>query len=472
MRAMVRRSTAWVLALLVCSCSDAPSPAGADAPNIVLVTIDSLRFDHLGSYGYPFPTSPTIDRLASEGVRFEEAVATTSWTLPSHAAIFTGLFDSTHGLVDNGLRLRDQHVTLAEVLEGAGYRTAGFFGGPYLHPTFGLGQGFETYRSCMTQLPDDLPDEAVRNQSRAQRGASHADVTGPRTEREVSRWLDESADDQRPFFLFLHLWDVHYDYIAPEEYVRMFDPDYEGDLDGVGVMENPRIALGMDKRDKQHLMALYDAEIRFTDDVLGRILDGLRGRGLMENTLVVITADHGEEFLEHGGKGHQHTLYDEVVRVPLVFWWPGHLQPSVVDDQVRTVDLMPTLLSIAGIERQPRMQGRSLVPLLAGQEMEPADALCELLVDGRRFRALRTHEWKWFDPGDGIPAAIDLANDPKERRPIMAEEATRLGKVRLRNLVRSCTEFRTKAGGAERIEVDEELARQLRSLGYVDDGGE
>ena len=474
---MNRRSSTILLTLLSCTAlgcsgsSEEPLPL-SDGPNIIFVSIDSLRQDHLGCYGYPHPTSPTIDRLAAGGVRFETAVATTSWTLPSHAAMFTGLFDSTHGLVDNGLRLKDQHNTLAEALREVGYRTAGFFGGPYLHPVFGLGQGFDTYQSCMTQLEDSLSDEGVRAQSQAPVGASHADVTGPRTEREVARWLDEQeaqGDSDRPFFLFLHLWDVHYDYIAPEEYVLMFDPDYEGDLDGVRFMQNPRIVQGMDKRDKQHLLALYDAEIRFTDDVLGRILDDLEQRGELEDTLVVITADHGEEFFDHGRKGHQHTLYDEVIRVPLVFSWPGRLDAAVVTEQVRTIDLMPTLLSIAGLTRQPKMQGRSLLPLLTGGTLEPADALSELLVDGRRFRALRTLEWKWIDPGQGLPAAFDLTDDPKERKPIVAEESVRVGKVRLRNLARTCLEFRQEMGGVEEIELDEDMLQALTDLGYMGD---
>jgi len=461
-----------LLVLLPTACGNEGPPPLSEGPNIILVSIDSLRFDHLGCYGYPHPTSPTIDRLAQSGVRFESAIATTSWTLPSHAAMFTGLFDSTHGLVDNGLRLKDEHNTLAEALREVGYRTAGFFGGPYLHPVFGLGQGFDTYQSCMTQLPDQLSDEGVRQQSRAPVGASHADITGPRTEREIERWLEQQGDQERPYFLFVHLWDVHYDYIAPEEYVLMFDPDYEGDLDGVGFMQNRRIVQGMDKRDKRHLLALYDAEIRYTDDVLGRILDGLEARGELDDTLVVITADHGEEFFDHGRKGHQHTLYDEVVRVPMVFSWPGHLEPAVVADQVRTIDLMPTLLSVAGIRRQPKMQGRSLVPLLVGETLEPADALSELLVDGRSFRALRTLEWKWIDPGQGIPAAFDLAQDPKERQPIMAEEQVRLGKVRLRNLARTCLEFRQELGGVEPIELDDEMLKKLTDLGYMGDEDE
>ena len=146
-----------------------------------------------------------MDAIAAEGMRFEHAVSTTSWTLPSHAAMFTGLYDSTHGVFDNGRRLGDSFVTLAEVLSDAGYETAGFYGAPYLHPTFGLGQGFVTYQSCMTYIPDDSSDQSIRKSAQARKGGSHADITGPRTRNNVGKWLQ--SIDGRPFFLFIHLWD-------------------------------------------------------------------------------------------------------------------------------------------------------------------------------------------------------------------------------------------------------------------------
>ena len=244
-----------------------------------MISIDSLRPDHLGCYGYGRATSPAIDRLAAEGVRFETAVSTTSWTLPAHAALFTGLYDSAHGLYDNGLSLADEHRTLAETLAEHGYQTAGFFGGPYLHPTFGLGQGFEHYQSCMTRWPTTSAKPDVRAESRAARGASHADVTGPRTLEEFGRWLD-GADRGRPFFLFVHLWDVHYDYIPPPEVAALFvDPAYRGASTGADFAEARALGgHGSPRPTQQHLIALYDAEIRFTDEILGRILDAPRRR--------------------------------------------------------------------------------------------------------------------------------------------------------------------------------------------------
>ena len=385
-------------------------------PDVVVISIDSLRPDHLSCYGYPFPTSPTLDRLAAEGVRFETALSTSSWTLPAHAALFTGLYDSGHRLVDNGLTLHPAQVTAAEVFARNGWRTGGFFGGPYLHPVFGLGQGFETYQSCMTQLEDDLTPEEVRASSRQRKGASHADVTGPRTVAEVTRWLGEVGDE--PVFLFVHLWDVHYDFIAPPEYVALFDPDYTGSLTGVDFMENPAIAPGMDEREYRHLMALYDAEIRFTDDTVAALLEVLERRGRMHETLLVVTADHGEEFLEHGLKGHQRTLYEEVVRIPMIFHGPpGRFAAAgrALADQVRLVDVMPTLYALCGIDDVPPMNGRDLSPLLAGGALEIEPALLELYANRADLKAVRMPTFKAYRARGDRTGGFDLLTDPAER---------------------------------------------------------
>ncbi len=459
------RAHATIMAALLAAACGSDEPQLLNGPNIVVVSIDSLRHDHLGCYGYERPTSPVIDRLATQGVRFETAVSTTSWTLPAHAALFTGLFDSAHGLVDNGLSLGQDHRTLAETLSAGGYRTAGFYGGPYLHPTFGLGQGFETYQSCMTTIADGATGRDVRRFSRAPVGASHRDVTGPRTVEEVTRWLQQPGTG--PFFLFVHLWDVHYDYIAPEEYALLFtDPAYDGDVDGRNFARIVRERRELTPEEREHVIALYDAEIRFTDDALGRIL-----RELPEDTLVVVTADHGEEFFEHGGWGHQSSVFDEQVRIPLIFHWPGHFEPRVVPDQVRLIDLMPTLLTIAGARRQPATQGRSLLPLILGEAAEPEPALLELLVDQRHFQALRDRGWKYVDSRDvRFQGGFDLEADPAELVLVNEQDNVREGILRLRSEIQRAWEYRTRKVGraTQEIELSEDMARALRELGYTD----
>lgn len=441
-------------------------------PDIILVSIDSLRADHTGCYGYEPDTTPTIDGLARAGARFLNTVSTTSWTLPAHAALFTGLYDSAHGLVDNGLRLADEHVTLAEILRDAGYNTAGFFGGPYLHPTFGLHQGFTTYLSCMTTTTDNASGETIRRQSRERNAPSHRDITGPRILERFTAWLG-TADD-RPMFIFLHMWDVHYDYIPPRRYIQMFDPDYRGNVDARQFALNKAIARGMPARDLQHVIALYDGEIRFTDDILGQIFAKLAEAGRLDRALVIVTSDHGEEFFEHGGKGHHRTLFEEVARVPLIIHWPRHIQPgTVISDQVRIIDIMPTVLASAGLPIPVQTQGRDLGPLLRGAEVAPEPALLELLIDKQQVRALRTNDYKVVvDERRGRISFFDLRLDPGETKP--APQLTpRIEQVvtQLKTIVQENRVWREGLGrrATKPAEVSDEMMSRLRSLGYVGD---
>ena len=495
---------AWTAAFFAVACGPhAEAPAGearvsAPRPDIVLISIDSLRFDHLGCYGYMKPTSPNIDRIASEGVRCESALSTTSWTLPAHVAMMTGLFDSTHGVVDNGLRLSESRPTLASVLRANGYQTAGFFGGPYLHPAFGFGHGFDHYESCMSPTADGAAPSAASGDHDSTRAAdangatmpdrrasslvppggselerSHADVTGPRTVEAVTRWLEHSAGD-RPLFLFVHLWDVHYDYDPPREYAELFDPGYDGTLDAHDLMHNPEVNDHMAPRDLDHLVALYDGEIRFTDDNLARILAAVDAKRRSPNTLLVVTADHGEEFFEHHGKGHQRTLFDEVVRVPMVVRWPGHISAGrVVPDQVRLVDLVPTLCAAAGVADPPRVQGRDIMPLWRGRTLPAAPAVCELLVDKKDMRALRTNELKVLDYRHlHVRFGYDLVRDPSEQLRLAAD-TRRIGVAldELEHALDVGAQLRVELGAsAEPAPAGEELQKRVRALGYT--GGE
>jgi arylsulfatase A-like enzyme len=446
-------------------------PRSSDRPDVVLVSIDSLRADHLSSYGYARETSPTIDGLAARGVRFASAISTTSWTLPAHAALFTGLYDSAHGVDLDGRSLGDESRTLAEAFRDAGWRTAGFFGGPYLHPSFGLAQGFDVWQSCMTRIPDEASEIAVQDAAREGRDTAHADVTGPRLLAEVERWAE--GLDGEPFFLFVHMWDVHYDFIPPPGYVERFDPDYDGPIDGRGFVHDDAIRADMAPRDLEHLVALYDAEILYTDEVLGRILALLDARGRLDGTLVVVTADHGEEFFDHGGKGHRRTLFDEVVRVPLVVYWPGRLpEGRVVSDQVRLIDLMPTVLSLVGVPLPGPVQGRDLTPLLEGDTLPPAPALTELRRRNVHLRALRTGERKLVDRGGPRAVLYDLVRDPEEAHPSRepSEEAERL-RARLASELEAARRFRERARPATPT-LDPEVVERLRRLGYLDDESE
>jgi arylsulfatase A-like enzyme len=469
-RALLR--IGWALAVAIGTGCGAGSPSAP--PNIVLISIDSLRPDHLGAYGYERDTSPTIDRLAREGARFENVLSTTSWTLPAHAALFTGLYDSTHGLVDNGQKLDDGHVTLAEVLKARGYETAGFFGGPYLHPVFGLSQGFDVYQSCMTTTDDDARERRVRREARLRRGRSHKDITGPRTQAEIARWA-EARTATSPYFLFVHLWDVHYDFVPPSPFDEIFDTGYKGGVTG-RLMTDPNIRPNMGRRGLEHVISLYDGEIRWTDHVLDEILADLASRGMLENTLVVITSDHGEEFFEHRSKGHAKSLFDEVLKVPLIFWWPDALEAGlVVSQQVRLVDLFPTLAGFAGATGLVS-QGRDIAPLLRGEPMEPAPSLAELYLDGRSQHALRTDTSKSYRfEADGPAYLYSLDRDPEEKNWIAPgdeslEEERARAERELDEAVQGALHLRELLGDRKpgNAELPDELAAELQSLGYLD----
>ena len=466
-----------LLAALPASCSpqeERASPsqrAPVPRPDVLLVSIDSLRADHLSCYGYPKPTSPNLDRLAREGVRCAQVVSTTSWTLPAHAAMFTGLFDSTHGVVDNELALPANAATLAERLRDAGYRTAGLFGGPYLHPVFGLSQGFERWIDC-TSAARELPrDSVVKHVLDPLEDLSRRDVTGPRTLDEALRLLRELPADE-PLFLFVHLWDVHYDYEPPEEYWRRFDPDWSGTLDTRDLPRNPALHANMPKRELEHLIARYDGEIAFTDAILGRLVEEWDARRGRANALVLVTADHGEEFFEHGGKGHQRSLFEESIRVPWIARWPGHFDGGrVVEPLVRLVDVAPTVLAAAGLAFQASVQGRDVGALLRGEAMEPLPALCELLVDGAEIRAVRGETAKTIRFKDGrLVFTLDLARDPAEQEPLPAgSEPMQRGLRELEALTRAAQERgRALDLRGKRIVADEAVRSALRGLGYTD----
>ncbi len=351
--------------------------------NVVLVSIDSLRADHLGCYGYPAgsgaPTSPHLDRLASEGVLFEHAQSTTSWTMPSHHALFSGRPDLAHGAVsdENGPTL--QRVDLAQVLADAGYATAGFFSGPYLDPRYGFGGGFELYENLGPE--DEL--------------SSHQASSAKRVSDRAIGWLDDHARAEPPFFLFLHYFDVHYDYSPPEEgYARRFWPGGRRPrIGGDGFFENAEIHAGMEADDLAGVVACYDGEILWTDEQVGRVLDRLEALHLADDTLVVVVSDHGDEFFEHGAKGHRQNLFEPTLHVALIARLPGRLPAGRrVPQRVSIVDVAPTVLDLCGAlekadfhaadakELHPGdldhgMWGRSVLPLVDGRERADRDCL-------------------------------------------------------------------------------------------------
>ncbi len=453
--------------LAACGAAEVPALRG---PNVLLVSIDTLRPDHLSCYGYARETSPGIDALARAGVLFESHVSSTSWTLPAHAAMFTGLSDSVHGCTDVAASaLAPQLTTLAERFAGAGYRTAGFYSGPYLDAAFGLDQGFERWVDC-TSVGALGPDVAAWASDRDVMHRAHTGVTSERVVAEARAFVTQSTVGA-PFFAFVHLWDVHFDFTPPAPFDTLFDPDYTGEFTGEDFFFDARIDSDLAPRDLAHLEALYDGEIRWTDENLGQLLAALDAAGLTGETLVAVTSDHGTEFFEHGFKAHRTTLFDEQIRIPLVLRFPGRLEPGRrVAHQTRMIDLAPTLLELAGLAGLPNAMGRSLVPLARGEAPTwDTTAVSELFSLGRALRGARTLETKLLvDEGQGLAVAYDLLRDPGELEPRSPAplEVEQLRRVeRALDVARALTPGAAPAAAA----LPAEVQGQLEALGYTDD---
>ncbi|MBW2290118.1 MAG: sulfatase, partial [Deltaproteobacteria bacterium] len=340
-------------ALLAVGCGAEPRP-----PNFLFILVDTLRTDHLSAYGYERETSPALSRLVAGGVRFDRAYAAAPWTKPSVASMFTGQYPHRHGVNFVLDALPPEAVTVAERLSEAGYSTAGTVSHIFVAGKNGLDQGFDHYDSA----------EAG--------GHSHISTTG--VTRRAIKLLEGFGTD--PFFLFVHYFDPHYEYRRHPEFG--FAPESVGRLRGGEDIHDLR-AMGADlsPEEVRFLRDVYDEEVRFTDDGIGVLLASLEAQGLADDTIVIVAADHGEEFFERGWLGHTRTVHEEVIRVPLVVRVPGDPGPGrVVTTPISLASLAPTILDFAGIVAPDgNFQVASLRPLLEGvDDAEPASVRSEV----------------------------------------------------------------------------------------------
>ncbi len=415
----------------------AASPAGpaSGPPDVLLISIDTLRADHLGFYGYERPTSPALDAFASTAVVFDAAEASASWTLPALASVLTSEFCSTHGCWDYGSVLDDSFTTLPEILLAAGYDTACIVSHTFATTRHGLQQGV-VHTDDSYAYPEVEPEDNITSQAIADKGI---------------RFLDQKADSPEPgpWFLWLHFFDPHANY-----------------------MEHPGISelltSGGKRTGEQVQRDRYDGEIRYTDQHVGRVLEALRENGSERNTLVVLIADHGEEFWDHGAQGHGHSLHRELVRVPLAIRAPG-IAPGRVAEVVRQVDVLPTILELAGIPAPRGIAGRSLVPALRGAPLGFAPALAEIAQNeantleslrGERYRLIRA-------PGTGATSVYDLQADPLETAALDDPALTQALAGELDQLKRAALERARAFRPAGQIEFTPGQAEDLRDLGYA-----
>ena len=418
-----------LLAVFVSFLPGLPCRAAAQPTlNVVLVTIDTLRPDHLGCYGYASIRTPTIDGLARAGVRFTQAYTPVPITLPAHTALLTGQYPLATGIHDfTGNKLPAQAITLAKILRDHGYTTAAFIGAAVLDSRFGLNQGFDTYFDHF----DFGHMEEVHLDAIKRRGDQVVD--------EALKWL--SLNPQRPFFVWIHLYDPHAPYNPPE----LFASRYRA---------RP-----------------YDGEIAFADAQLGRFFAALRQRGIFDDSLIALVSDHGESLGEHGEKTHGFFIYNSTLHVPMIVRVPG-VVPRAVPDEVSLVDVLPTLLQALKIPTPSSVQGRSLLSLVMGRPAEnPSNLYAESYPPLLHFgwNLLQGLQWQGLKYIETTrPELYDTRADPRElhnlfgTRQALAQEM----RERLQGVVRR---FTPAAGGlaGEKEVTDPALLESLRSLGYV-----
>jgi arylsulfatase A-like enzyme len=406
-----------------------PAPA---RPNVLLIVMDTVRADHLSSYGYPKRTAPNLERLASEGVLFEQAISAGSWTLPSHATLFTGLYARDHLTTAANWKLDAGFETLAEVLGAAGYRTAGFSNNPWISDAFGLTQGFATFLDMW------------RDSSRRRDG----DDGAARTNELVLDWLDSAGRD-RPFFVFVNFMEPHLPYAPPEAFARRFvpggtPPDLLAELRG---WKHPRElgyvlrvpGYGVTPEQFRILGALYDAEIACLDSKIDDLVRGLEARGLLDDTLLIVTADHGEHLGDHELMDHKMSVYDALIHVPLILRYPPRVPQGVrIRGLVQTNDVFPTVLGLCGVARKaPR--GAFPLPLREADTVRdravtefgpPTEFLriangqfpgSSLSRFDRSLVAIRESRYKYIWSSDGRSELYDLVSDPGEDHDLAAE---------------------------------------------------
>lgn len=436
---------------LTVSCAGAPEADEPFQPNILIVMIDALRADRLGVAGYPLPTTPNIDALAAESAVFTTAQSHSTWTKPSIATLMTSLYPSQHGIqrvsvegedlrtevLDEGL------VTLAERLQAGGYATGAMINQVHLQSRFGFAQGFDEY------------------QDKRGRGAFKLNSW-------LQGWLGQ-IDPEQPFFAYVHYLDLHWPF--------NLKLDRNAGLFGTTEMKSEPPAAGRqapafgarldDEDDLRALQARYDHEVAFCDAAVGDLIEKLEAYDLYEDTLIVVTSDHGEAFLEHGMLGHGFAPYDELIRVPLVIRMPAEMGgvTGPIDDPVGLIDLMPTLLELAGLEPEASAQGESFAGSLRGEEL-PARVLFSETFDAFGARSA-THKLIWYN--DDRREFYDLEADPAELAS-MADPC----RGACRELVQVMRPFRRlmlksrESNPAGTAELRPEDIENLRALGYVD----
>ncbi|HLF25779.1 MAG TPA: sulfatase [Anaerolineae bacterium] len=455
-------------------------------PNVLLIVLDAARTRNLSCYGYPKPTTPHLERLAEHSIVYEQAISPAGWSLPAHASIFTGLYPSRHGAHDQHKYLKPEYPTLAEVLGARGYRTLAFCQNQYVGSATGLDRGFDRFNPTDRHRSRRFSKWAGRIERGIIKGLGWQDSGARATTRAVHTALRELQDDPHPFFMFINYLEPHTPYRSPAAYHR-FLPAGVTPRQAQRVNRDPWQYLicpeSMRRLDFEIIEALHNSAIAYLDARIAQILGWLQELALLDQTLVIITADHGENFGEHQLLGHSYCLYDTLLHVPLIVRYPpGRARPGRVGHQVQTLDLFPTILALLGdtsSELYRSLQGFDLLssarhPFTVAEQARP-----DLTPFSRHFpdfdaslydRALymiRTDRYKYIWSSTGQHELYDLRLDPAEEHNLSAErpEIARDLDWRLADWRGS---FETAQPLEDAPEFDEEVVERLRALGYLE----
>lgn len=415
-------------------------------PNVLIIAVDALRPDRLGCYGAQDALSPAIDSLAAQGVMFLNATTQAPATGPSFSTLMTSRYPLVHGVTLSGMGLEPGQLTLAEVLQQAGYQTAAFPGSVILHRESGLDQGFQTYEA--------LPEEGMPYRDAAEVNSF------------LLPWLE--AHTHRPFFAFVHYMETHDPY-------RYHDPQAPYTIERNYIDNIYREQIQLDEAEIRRIRAAYDSEVTYIDQHIENVLRKLEEFDVRRRTIIILTADHGELLYEHErGFGHYRYLYQETALVPLIIAFPALLpQNTNVDAIAELRDLAPTILDLLGISAPPEFEGRSLVGLMNGEEPENfylAYTMREpwtFLTDGPAH-ALRVGHWKLIHFEDGTDLLFDLSADPQEQMNLAEKrpDITNPLRDRLFNMVHN--QMKRAISVRPPDSIPEETLERLRSLGYID----
>ena len=451
-----------------------PAPGARPRASIVLVTVDTLRADHLGAYGYGRPTSPALDELASRSVLFERAYSSSNWTRPAVASLLTSTLPSRHGVTDFHRALPAGLEILTESFRRLGYRTAIFAANPNVEPEDGYGRGTETFvryshRSALGRsfLFHQVLAKDLRPLETAIRwllgGGSRPDYSPDALTESATDWL---AEDDGPAFAYLHYAGPHDPYLPPEGVLRRLGGDRP--LPRLAVPPATRAGVqGLSEPDRQQMMLQYDAEILWHDREIDRLVGFLEARAAQRDQVLVVTSDHGEAFGENGLWSHGVGMFDELTRIPLMIWCSKPCaEPRRVRQPVSLLDIAPTLLEMAGIPPPASYEGVSLLPLLRGETPHGDPAVVSENPKSRE-RSIRTKDWLWFEdrtPGHEAERLVALSDD----RPEEGSEAWESLRARLRSMLEArLAASRELAAAPVEVELGQDRIEELRALGYL-----